>query len=133
MYTAVPQSDRVARQKRKHRAPQKGGVSVIKIRERVLSLSEAERYIRAFEEKYGFSSDELFRDSAARNKLPEDDAFKWAAFLDLKKEIEAFQEELHVEYLADLELADPGVPQPREFPGRTLSRLMLAWRGLPRI
>lgn len=94
---------------------------MIKGREIVLTLSEAEGYIRAFEEKYGVSSHDLLRDSTVRERLPEDDAFKWLAFLDLKKEIEAFQEELHLEYLADLESADPGIPQPREFRAELLA------------
>jgi hypothetical protein len=83
---------------------------VTKSREIFLSLGDAERYIRGFEGKYGISSEDLLRDPTLREKVPEDDAFEWVAFLDLKKEIETAQEELHLEYLADLESAGPGIP-----------------------
>jgi hypothetical protein len=81
----------------------RGEVIVPKTVESVLNLTEVETYIRQYEGKYQISTEAFLREGSESGLIPEDDAFRWLAFVDLKREIEAVQEELHGEYLSCLD------------------------------
>ncbi len=68
-------------------------------REVFLTLADVENSIRTYEEKYGVSSAQFLRDQDPRAAMPEDDIFKWEAFLDHRRALREFHEELHREYL----------------------------------
>jgi hypothetical protein len=71
-----------------------------------LSLSDVEEALSAFEQKYKISSSAFASDPAAREALPEDDAFEWAAYIDHRNELLEMHQELHREYLGKLSASD---------------------------
>lgn len=71
-------------------------------REVFLTLADVENSIRTYERKYGVSSAQFLQDQNLRTAMPEDDIFKWEAFLDHKRALREFHEELHREYLKQL-------------------------------
>lgn len=69
------------------------------IREVCLSLTELDDLIRSMEEKHGIRSADFLFDADLRSRLPEDDVFRWEAFLVHKRELERNQEEVRTRYL----------------------------------
>jgi hypothetical protein len=72
------------------------------IREVFLSLNDVEAMILDFEQKYGMSSADFFRDVELRKSLPEDDVFRWEAFIDHRSALRETHEEVHREYLTNV-------------------------------
>lgn len=71
-------------------------------KEIVLSISDVEEALSAFEKKYKMSSSEFMNDLRVRESLPEDDVFEWMAFVDHRNELQEKYQDLHREYLHTL-------------------------------
>ncbi len=74
-------------------------------REVFLTLRDVEKLIRDLEEEYGFSTAQFLRNAELRKNVPEDDIFKWEAFIDHRRELRKIHEDLHRQYLAKLPLS----------------------------
>ena len=68
-------------------------------KEIILSISDVEEVIGAFEKKYKISSSVFMNDPEVRGSLPEDDVFEWMAFIDHRNELQELYQEVHREYL----------------------------------
>lgn len=68
----------------------------------ILSISDVEEMIAAFEKKYKMSSSQLLLDRKVREALPEDDVFEWEALIDHRSELLEMNQEMHREYLHQL-------------------------------
>jgi len=72
------------------------------IRDVCLSSNDVDEMISEFERKYGVSSVEFFRNAKIRQRLPEDDVFRWEALIDHRLALRESYQELHSGYLAHL-------------------------------
>jgi hypothetical protein len=72
------------------------------IREVYLSLNDVEQMILGLEGKYTLSSADFFRDEKSRERVPEDDAFRWQALVDHRRALKESYQEVHTGYLATL-------------------------------
>jgi hypothetical protein len=72
------------------------------IREVFLSLNDVEEMILGFERKYGLSSAEFFRDEEVRERLPEDDVFRWDALIYHRLALKESYQEVRCTYLTQL-------------------------------
>jgi hypothetical protein len=86
-------------------------------KEIVLTLSDVEQSLCAFESKYHVSTEEFLRNQAMRAGLPEDEVLLWEAFVDHRNELQALNQEVHREYLNQLGTASteaPAAPKPED-------------------
>jgi len=72
------------------------------IREVSLSLNDIEEMIRGFERKYGLSSPEFFGSQEIKQRLPEDDVFRWEALIYHRVALKETYQDVHSGYLAHL-------------------------------
>ena len=86
-------------------------------REVFLSLRDVELLIRGLEEKYGIPTADFLRNETLRSTIPEDDVFRWEAFVDHRRELRSIDDALHRRYLSRLTHADDAsskVPTPED-------------------
>lgn len=86
-------------------------------REILLSLREVEAQIAYFEQKYGITTADFLRSEGLEENIPEDDAFKWEAFVDHRRELKHWDEKVHRQYLSSLsrnENEPTGAPSPED-------------------
>lgn len=88
-------------------------------KEIILSISDVEEMIAAFENKYKMSSSQFLIEQKVREALPEDDVFEWEALIDHRNELFELNLELHRDYLQQL------VPTPND-PNAPKDKLALA-------
>ena len=69
------------------------------IRERFLSLAEVDDCLQQLEEKYGRTTLDFLRDADFHQTLPEDDLFKWEAFIAHRVELRSIENDLRRGYL----------------------------------
>jgi hypothetical protein len=67
-----------------------------------LSSNDVEEMIDGFERKYGMSSPEFFGSEEAKQRVPEDDAFRWEALIYHRFALKEEYQEVRSEYLAHL-------------------------------
>ncbi len=72
------------------------------VRDVCLSSNDVDEMISGFERKYGVSSVEFFRNQEIRQRLPEDDVFRWEALIDHRLALRESYQEVHSGYLAHL-------------------------------
>lgn len=75
-------------------------------RETILTLMDVENLVRSYEEKYDLTTAEFLRNDEARARIPEDDVFKWEAYIDHRRALRERHDSLHRLYLANL-VQDP--------------------------
>jgi len=73
-------------------------------RETYLTRTEVRGYLAALEKKYGFSSVSFLLPNF-RERVLEDDAFKWEAYIDHYEELRRADEETHKAYLSKVSRA----------------------------
>lgn len=78
------------------------------LREIFLTLAEVDSMIRVFEARFKISSAELLCNEEAQATIPEDDLFKWEAYLDHRRELLRVHEQVHRNYLAALSQPQEG-------------------------
>jgi hypothetical protein len=81
------------------------------IREVSLSLNDVEEMILGFERKYGLSSPDFFGSQEAKQRLPEDDVFRWEALIYHRSALKETNQEVHSAYLTHLSQS-PGEVRP---------------------
>jgi len=84
------------------------------IRETCLSLNDVEEMIFGFERKYGLSSPDFFGNPEAKQRVPEDDAFRWEALIYHRFALKETYQEVQSEYLARLGRSPEEVRADRE-------------------
>ena len=72
------------------------------VREIFLSLGEVNDLIQRLEEKHGVPTADFLLDAELRRGLPEDDVFRWEAFLAHRRELLRAEQELRSGYLERL-------------------------------
>lgn len=72
------------------------------LQENYVTLEEVENYIFRFEKRYGVSTSDYLKDQTVRSRIPEDDAFKWEAYIDHRRELQRISDETRREYLSGL-------------------------------
>ncbi len=72
------------------------------IREVCLSSNDVEEMIAGFERKYRLSSPDFFGSEEAKQRIPEDDAFRWEALIYHRFALKEQYQEVHSGYLAHL-------------------------------
>jgi len=72
------------------------------VRDVCLSSNDVDEMISGFERKYRVSSVEFFRNQEIRQRLPEDDVFRWEALIDHRLALRESYQEVHSGYLAHL-------------------------------
>ena len=83
-------------------------------KEIILSISDVEEVIAAFEKKYKISSSEFLLDQKLREALPEDEVFEWEAFIDHRNELLEMNQEMHREYLQQVTPAPDHLVGPKD-------------------
>jgi hypothetical protein len=67
-----------------------------------LTSNDVEEMISGFERKYELSSPEFFGSEEAKQRIPEDDAFRWEALIYHRFALKEEYQEVHSGYLAHL-------------------------------
>lgn len=81
------------------------------IREVCLTLNDVEEMILGFERKYGFSSADFFGSQELKQKLPEDDVFRWEALVYHRVALRETYQEIRRDYFVHL-TKSPGEVRP---------------------
>jgi hypothetical protein len=72
----------------------------------ILTLSDVERFLSEYEEQTGLTTEQFRVLPQARAALSEDLILEWEAMIDHKRALEESQDELHREYLNELQEGD---------------------------
>jgi hypothetical protein len=75
------------------------------IREQILSSAELDEAIKKFEEKYGRTTLDFFRDPST---VSDDDAFEWQAYVSLKADLDEVENDIRRGYLQQVSQISTG-------------------------
>jgi hypothetical protein len=84
------------------------------IREVCLSLNDVEEMILGFEHRYGLSSPEFFGNPQIKQKLPEDDVFRWEALIYHRSALKETNQTVQGAYLSHLDRSPGDVRADKE-------------------
>jgi hypothetical protein len=64
-----------------------------------LNLTDLDRLIHEYEEKYGVSSVSMLKDAEVRSKISEDELLKWEAYITQRLALREYHQQIHRGYL----------------------------------